>query len=410
MNIALFSDSWLPTKSGIVTVVIQLKKILETLGHHVVVVTVKDSDVQFEDPLVFRVKSLPSPMGEGQYMGFPNRKEVIEFVKAHNVQIIHSHTEFFMGHSAIVTGQALNIPVIASTHTMWEDYYRYYIHGSALIPKRGVRKAVKHIYRKFYAFINVSKKAQDYFTEPFMLPHIPSAIIPNAIDTENFSLEHVTEGDKAALRAQLGILESDRVILYVGRVVEEKRVMELLEVIIRVVRARPQVKMLFVGDGGAEHDLRERVRAEGLSDHIIFTGFVDWFKLSLYYAISHIFVTVSLSEMHSMTVLEAIRLSLPVVCRRDTSFLDTVFHGKNGFFAETDEEMDDYLYKLIDNPSLCNEMAQCAYTISCGFSLRLHGLKSVAFYEEVLRHFPNPVTSEDLKRAVEAVSYSRGGV
>ena len=44
MNIALFTDSYLPTKSGIVTVVVQLRKILTELGHHVVIVTVSPHD------------------------------------------------------------------------------------------------------------------------------------------------------------------------------------------------------------------------------------------------------------------------------------------------------------------------------------------------------------------------------
>ena len=127
MNIALFSDSYLPTKSGIVTVVIQLRQILEQMGHHVVIVTVDagpDGQVE-DDPCVLRVPSLHSPVGDEQYMGFPRRRRVIEFLKKNNIQIIHSHTEFFLGHMANVAGKKLKIPVIATTHTMWEDYSHY---------------------------------------------------------------------------------------------------------------------------------------------------------------------------------------------------------------------------------------------------------------------------------------------
>ena len=71
MNIALFSDSYLPTKSGVVTVVIQLRKILEEMGHHVVIVTVSSNDKDYEeepDPNIMRVMSILSPLGEGQYI------------------------------------------------------------------------------------------------------------------------------------------------------------------------------------------------------------------------------------------------------------------------------------------------------------------------------------------------------
>ena len=73
MNIALFSDSYLPTKSGVVTVVIQLKRILEAMGHHVVVVTVSagkkyvNPEPAFEE-IVLRVKSIKAPVGYSQFL------------------------------------------------------------------------------------------------------------------------------------------------------------------------------------------------------------------------------------------------------------------------------------------------------------------------------------------------------
>lgn len=402
MNIALFSDSYLPTKSGIVTVVIQLKRILEELGHHVVIVTVgSGKDDKSEDNNVYRVNSIPSPVGDGQYIGIPHKKEVKEFLLKHKIEIIHSHTEFFMGHMSIVVGKELKIPVVATTHTMWEDYYKYYLFMGRLIPRRVIRKVVQQVYKRYYAFINVSKKAHDYFNRSYMLPKIPSAIIPNAIDTKQFISTVVSDEEKDALRESLGIKKDDRVVLYVGRVVEEKRLDELLVIMSRVVKQRENLKMIFVGSGEREEKLRNSVIDDGLEDKIKFTGFVDWKKLHSYYAISDYFVTVSLSEMHSMTILEALSLGLPVVCRRDTSFSDTVFHGENGYFADSDEEMDSYLLKLCDDTETCAKMGQKALEICKNFVLESHGIKTVSFYEEVLSKFPKKVTSAQLQNAVD---------
>lgn len=405
MNIALFSDSYLPTKSGVVTVVIQLRKILEEMGHHVVIVTVSSNDKDYEeepDPNIMRVMSILSPLGEGQYIGFPHRKAVAKFLQKNNIQIIHSHTEFFLGQMAVIVGKMLDIPVVATTHTMWEDYYRYYLFMGELIPRRLVRKIVKTMYKKFYALINVSKKAHDYFTSPFCLPKTPSAIIPNAIDTQKFIGSHVTEEDKAALRKSLGIAETDRVIICVGRVVEEKRVIELADVLIRVVRGRDNAKALFVGSGGALEILKEKVSEAGVADKILFTGFIDWRKVYAYYAISNIYVTASLSEMHSMTVLEALSLGLPAVCRRDTSFSDTIFHGVNGYFADSDNAMDSYLYALIDNPEMCSQMGEKGREISKRFTLEKHGKRTVAFYNAVLSAWPQKIQSKTLEGAVKS--------
>lgn len=407
MNIALFTDSYLPTKSGIVTVVIQLKKILEDMGHHVVVVTVSSSEYEQEserDPTVLHVLSIHSPVGTGQYIGIPHKKTVVEFLRAHQIQIIHAHTEFFVGHMAVVAGRELDIPVVATTHTMWEDYYRYYLVMGYLIPRRMIRRIVRNLYRRFYALINVSQKAHRYFTKPFMLPDTPSAIIPNAIDSRKFAAFSCTEEDKARLRDELGILSGDRVILYVGRVVEEKRVVELLEIIRRVVRARENVRMVFVGSGFAEEDLRASVDEAGLCGRIIFTGFIDWERLALYYGIGDMFVTVSLSEMHSMTVLEAMSVGLPVVCRADESFADTVFHGENGYLADSDEEMDAYILDLVDNPARAERMGRRGFEIARHFSLPVHGRKTLAVYEEALRSYPHKLSAGQLQDCVDAVS------
>ncbi|MBP3772654.1 MAG: glycosyltransferase [Treponema sp.] len=409
MNIALFSDSYLPTKSGIVTVVVQLRKILTELGHHVVIVTVCPNgydDSEDNDPDVLRVYSIPAPVGDNQYIAFPHKKVVINFLKQHNIQIIHSHTEFYIAHAAKSAGKALHIPVVATTHTMWEDFYKYYLFPMGrMVPVKVIRKIVKRLYKKFYALINVSEKARDYFKSPFMLPFTPSVVIPNAIDTEAFLSRVITESDRNLLKKRLGINDGDVTLIFVGRVVEEKRVEELFEVIVRVLKARENIKMVFVGSGGASYALEAETARLKLEDRIIFTGFVNWDNLSLYYSIGDIFVTASLSEMHSMTALEALLSHLPIVCRRDDSFSDTVFHGKNGYFADSDEEMDGFILDLVDNEHKRKEFADASFEVSQNFSIRLHGLRTVAFYKEVLKHYPlpSPVFDRDLKKAIDSV-------
>ena len=406
MNIALFSDSYIPTKSGIVTVVTQLRTVLNSMGHHVVIVTVAEhSGTEItENGTVLRVKSLTSPLGEGQYMGFPHKVRVLDFLKAHNIELIHAHTEFAMGHMAIVAGRELNLPVIATTHTMWEDYYRYYLSLGKIIPRRVVRKMVQQAYKQFYAFINVSQKAHDYFNRSFMLPGIPSTVVPNAIDIERFSEGSVHNEETQKLRASLGLKPEDTVLLYVGRVVEEKRVYELLDVCMNIARKNPNIKTVFVGSGGASEYMAETVKKNKLEKNIIFTGFVDWTNLPKYYALGDIFITASLSEMHSMTILEALAAGLPIVCREDASFSDTVYNGKNGYQCATDEAMQEKLLEVASKKEECTELGKHSRVIADDFSFGTYGKKHIAFYEEVLKHFPEKVTSEELTAAVNNVT------
>ena len=410
MNIALFTDSYLPTKSGIVTVVLQHRKILEEMGHHVVVVTVNTKEEEKalaereKDENVLRIRSV---RGEffgvpDQYIGFPHEKKILKFLKKHNVQLIHSHTEFFVAHAAKLSGKKLRIPVIATTHTLWEDFYKYYLLGGRFIPVRLIRRIVKRLYKKFYALINVSQKARDYFKMPFMLPNTPSAIIPNALDSDSFLQCAIPDSEIQKVRKQWVIKKSDIVFLFLGRVVEEKRVEELLDICMRVIQKNSKIKILFVGAGPAVQSLEKKARP--VSDRIIFTGYVPWTEVHSYYQLGDVFITASLSEMHSMTVLEALVSGLPIIARRDTSFSDTIFEGKNGYMADSDEEMDQYFLDLAADAKKRAAFGEYSKKIAQGFTLETYGKRIVAFYQKVLDTFPEKITDEDLKAAVDSVT------
>ena len=295
----------------------------------------------------------------------------------------------------------MHIPTIATTHTMWEDFYDFYIPMARLIPVKAVRKLVKRLFRKFYALINVSSKARDYFKSEFMLPGIPSAVIPNAVDTDSFVSKKATERELLDMRKNWGIEPDDTLLLFVGRVGEEKRVLELLDICVGAVRARESVKALFVGSGPALEQMRRTVQRERLDHRIVFTGFVNWTDLHVYYGMSDVFMTASLSEMHSMTILEALISSLPIVARRDSSYLDTVFPGRNGFLADTDAEMLECVLTLVDDPALRARFGAESRAISDQFSIETHAKKTVAFYEAVLEAFPRPLDETRLRAQVE---------
>ena len=83
MNIALFSDSYAPSKNGVVTVIIQLRKMLEQMGHHVVVVAVGTGED--DDQNVLTVPSVPLGLGTDQMMGFPHMRKILNFLKEHSI-------------------------------------------------------------------------------------------------------------------------------------------------------------------------------------------------------------------------------------------------------------------------------------------------------------------------------------
>ncbi len=392
MNIAFFVDGYYPTVTGVITVISQLKTEMEKMGHHVIIITIesrKKKDRAEKEKDVYRVPTIASPLPkwDGVFIGFPNTRKIAKILKENNIEITHAHTEFPMGCSAYKVAKYMGIPCVATTHTMWEDYYKYYFVGGKIIPVKMVRNWVKGFFKHFNALINVSKKAYDYYKLPYILPDKPCEIIPNAIDESKFKGVSFSQEQKNAILEKLKVKPGEKIILYAGRVVEEKRVDELYASLCNVVGKRDDVKVVFVGTGLREDGLRKWVVRDKMEDRIIFTGFVSWPEISLYYSICDIFVTASLSEMHSMTVLEALTMGKPIVCRKDTSFTDTVFHGEDGFLADTDEELESYILKLLDDDALRQRMGINAIEISKRFALEKQVEQHIKFYQKVIEEY-----------------------
>ena len=402
MTIALFSDSYLPTKSGIVTVVVQLQEQLKKLGHRVILVTVETTD-EYEtyDPDIYRVHSVALGLGTDQFVGIPAMHPLIHFLKEAGVELIHCHTEFGIGKAGLRAAHVLKIPAICTTHTMWTDFYKYYLTFGKLISPRIINGIMKKYYGKFDSLIGVSTKARNYFKQEGMLPNMPSVIIPNAIDKEKFQKSHISEEEKQALRKSYNIDSDDIMMLFVGRIGEEKRVFELLKVCQNVAKKNKKIKMVFVGNGPAYEDMLEKAAAEIASKQIIFTGFIEWTKVSAYYESADIFVTTSLSEMHSMTILEAQLSGLPIIVRRDESYLDSVFDGENGYLTDSEDEMEEKILELASDSDKRKRFGARSLEITKRFTIEAHIKKTLKVYEEVMKAYPAKINDIEVMKEIE---------
>lgn len=409
MNIALFTDAYLPSKTGVVTVVSQLYECLKAKGHHVIIITVANTEVDesLDDPNVYRVPSQKVGFGmKDQFFGFPFLRKVSRILKKNNIEIIHCHTEFSMGINAIHEGRKCKIPVICTTHTMWEDYYKYYIPGGDHISPDFIRFLIRQFYRHMYGLINVSEKAHDYFKQDFICPEIPSAIIPNAISPQNLHLERFTPEELKNFRNNLGIADDEKMILYVGRVVEEKRVLELVDVLEDSLKKNSKAKAVIVGDGAALKHMQKLSSVSEVSDRFIYTGFIDNSLVHQYYEAADLFVTASMSEMHSMTILEALTFGLPIVVRKDSSYNDTVINEFDGYQAETDEEMVVYINKLLNDEELCNKFSENGIKHSVKFMPETFVNRHIAYYKTVLEAWKNKkkLSDAELEAAVQSAT------
>jgi Glycosyltransferase len=389
MNIAIFTDCYYPIKNGVVTSVLQLKEGLERKGHGVFVVTTQVRGYEEKDINVLRVPSFPIGLGTELVFGLVNQKRINKLVKDYNIQIIHTHTEFSLGISGKLAARKFHLPHVHTTHTMWEEYRHYILKGMALRPKT-IRKILKLFLKNSYAIVCPSLKAKKYYESLGL--NMPIQIIHNGIDRSRFRGKLFTHYDITKKRKEWNIKASDTVIIFVGRIAQEKRVLELFDAVLPILKNDLNVKMIFVGNGPCLPQLKIRSKnLNNIRNQCIFTGYVTWDTVYELYSISDLFVTASLSEAHPMTLIEAVTCSLPVIARKDESYTDLVQNEVNGFLVDTDSQLTKKIYEIISNKNILQKFANESLRISQLFAVENHVNKMEILYKKILASYPSPV-------------------
>lgn len=384
LNIAIFTDCYFPVKNGVVTSIAQLKAGLAARGHRVIVFTAAVKGYTETDPDVIRFRSVPIGLGTELSFALVDQARVNRIIRSENIQLVHSHTEFNLCLSAMLAARKFKLPRVQTNHTMWEEYTHYLLNGR-LVTAPIVRFFVRRLFRGCAGLVAPSIKAAKYYGD--LLPGIPIRVIPNGMDRDRFESLGSSEQERAETRGRLGIDSGDRVMLFVGRIGREKRVLELLQALLPVLRSDPRNRLIYAGDGPELNELKRRLINLGLENQVLLTGYVAWDAIGRIYAIADLFATASLSEVHPMTVLEALICSLPVVARKDDSLLDSVDPGVNGYLLDSDEAFSEKVSGLLADPDKLRRFGEASRRIADHFTGQRHALSMEAFYQEILHRF-----------------------
>ena len=363
MRIGIFTDSYTPFINGVTTSVLMLKKGLEKKGHTVYVVTVNNENMKYkldEKGKVLRLPGVPIGIYDYRLTGIYPLK-AINIIKKWNLDVIHCQTEFGVGTFARIIAKQLNIPLVHTYHTMYEDYIHYITKG--YFNKTG-KKIVEYL-TLFYCdktateLVVPTKKAYELFKEKYKVDR-NVYIVPTGIEVEKFYLENNKQLNIVKKRESLGLKRDDFVILFVGRIASEKNVELLLTSMRYVVNNCPKAKLLIVGDGPDLNKYKTFVKKQGLEENIIFTGKVPWESIAEYYLISDVFTTASKTETQGLTVIEAMAASLPVVCINDESFTNTVIDNLNGKIFKNKRGYKKAIIELYNDPKELKRLSKQA--------------------------------------------------
>lgn len=391
MRVGIFTDTYTPFINGVTTSVLMLKKGLERQGHTVYIVTVSPDTLKYkyeENGKVIRIPGVPTWIYDYRLTGiYPLR--AIKRIKKWKLDVIHSQTEFGIGTFARIIAKQLNIPLVHTYHTMYEDYVHYITKG---LFDKSSKKIVEYLTlfycdRTITELIVPTKKAFELFKDKYLVDR-SVYIVPTGIDTEKFYIENNKKFNIKKKRKELNIDVDDFVLLSVSRIGKEKNIDLLLSSMNEIIEKNNKIKLLIVGDGPDLEEYKKYASDNNLNDYVIFTGKVPWDTIQEYYLLSNVFVTASTSETQGLTVIEAMSASLPVICIDDDSFKETVNHRVNGLVFKEEKGYIRYVLEISSNEKLYNKLRVQARDSSNMHSIKFFADKVIEVYNIAIKNYP----------------------
>lgn len=394
----MFTETYLPHINGVVTHVKVLKEGLEQLGHTVLVVTA-DSKTRrhyIKDGVLYcpahNLKRL-----YGFDLAPPVSNTRLHYLREFAPDIIHIHNEFGIGLSGVGIAKILRVPLVYTLHTMYDEYIYY------VAPKKLIHLTTKlshRYFRLFAKFANAvtgpSAKCQEYINETGL--HKQVSVIPNPVELDAFSPDNTTPEQKEEMRRRYQIPQDVTLACFVGRLGREKSVDVLLDYWAQEIRPEDRLRLLIIGDGPEKGALEQQARQLGIQDTVIFTGRVEHPELPPYILSCDLYVTASLSDTNSISMLEGMAGGLPVLQRYDELNKDQVKDGVNGYVFHNAQEMAAELRRVRDMTP--QQLAQLKSSVTD--SVKSSGAQNLAnyiqtIYYDINRNKPKRMFSRFLK-------------
>lgn len=204
---------------------------------------------------------------------------------------------------------ALTSRILGKKNVLWEE--------CNLSCTNWLKNIVKPLYiNKFFfsSFIAYGTKVREYLEtiSSDISDKIHFAYSP--VDNNKYRQRYLKlKNKKALIKKALGIPPKNKVLLYIGRFVEEKNLFTLIDGVDKLRQKKKNFTCLMVGGGNLDEQLRNYLNEKGLEDYVRLFPFQQFKKLTYYYAAADVFILPSVYEVWGLVVNEAMNFNLPVI-------------------------------------------------------------------------------------------------
>jgi len=337
MRIVLCTETYLPILNGVVTFVQMLADEWTKQGHAVLVIApdhkakkhfIKDGVLHCP---AMRSKQLTVDIS------LPIDTVRFRMLKEFAPDIIHIQHEWGISLFGLQSARLLHIPLVYTLHSEYSKYLFYAV-KKFMIPwaTLNLARLERYIVKHATLVTSPSRKGQVYFRSIGV--DLEVSVIQNSVQLDDFNPELFSNEELQALRAKLGIGQDEMCVLFVGRLGPEKSVKLLLEYWAQTIKPEDKLRLIFVGSGTNDAEVIDHAKDLGIAPMVTFCGKVPHDRIAIYYAICDVYATASVSEMHSVSMLEGLGAGLFVLQRLDELNREQIIEGVNGSIFETAED------------------------------------------------------------------------
>ena len=378
MRIGMMTDVYKPHVSGITNYISINKEYIEKAGHEVFIFTFGDLDYADDEQRVVRSPGLPLT-DTGYYLSFRYSRRAKALLQT--MDLVHVHHPFLSGRLALNYCRPLRIPIVFTNHTRYDLYAQAYL---PLLPEEFSDTFLQSYMPTFCQAVDLVISPSAGMGEVLQKLGVttPIEIIPNGVDLQLY------RATSENCRPEFGFRDDDILLIFSGRLGPEKNLDFLIHAFAGTAEAIKNAHLLIIGGGPEESALKQAAAQTGAAGRIHFTGMLPYNELPRYLSMGDIFVTASITEVHPLSIVEAMASGLPVLGIHSVGVGDTVEDGVTGLLSSPNQAaFAALLTRLCMDSDLRRRMGKTARQVSGKYAIERTTQVLLKRYDRLMSEF-----------------------
>jgi 1,2-diacylglycerol 3-alpha-glucosyltransferase len=384
MHIGHFTNTYIPTVSGVVRQVSALREAHMEQGHSVSIFTQRVNGFSKSEAHIFCYPTMMFKLPMDFPIILPFSPSINNLLPSLKLDVLHAHHPFVLGRVAISKARELKIPMVFTFHTRyWEHSHFFPIQMPTVQQwaKAAIHLRLRQFLQSCPDIVVYTESLRDLVRQTY---HYEGRIhvVPTGIDLSKFQQ---SLGEQ--MRQRLG-WQDWKVVISIGRLSLEKNWLTLIEAVRLVMQTHERIRLVLIGDGPQRKFLEHHVHQSGMANRVEFLGKVEFAEIPSYLHAANVFGFASTTETIGRATMEAMAAGLPVVAVAAGGTSDLIVSGHEGLLTDNhSSSLAEGIRKVLDDTALSQKLGNAAKLKAQSFNVKIEAEKMLEVYYNAIEQF-----------------------